>query len=439
MAFEKLDAPALARALAAVADRAEDHAEIFFESCEELELPPEGAAVGLRRRRDQGFAVRLLRDGRSWLASRDGIDGRGFVEALRQVARALPAALVEPALEPQGDLPGIDSAELLAFPALLERAIRSHHAAFPARVGVRILARDVAVVGARWSAPPERERFAALEIETPWGRRGALFPRLDAAAAAELGAALVGHFRARRAPSPAASRERLLLAPAATATLLHEAVAHALEADLLALAGRPEAARGVALGPAQLDVLDDPAAAPAGVARAYDDEGSPVVRRWLLRQGRVEQPLADVASARRSEHLLPGSGFRASRHAPPLPRTVHLEMPAGGATRAELVRAGEGGLWVPEVESGALDPASGAVRLEIPYARRLSGGEAGEACGRFAIVGRVADLLGAIVAIGDEAVAAGAGWCAKGGQRRPVWASAPAILLDGVAIAGSGG
>ena len=160
-----------------------------------------------------------------------------------------------------------------------------------------------------------RERdLLQLLAESSWGRYGALCPRLDAGAAEEIAAALVALFRARQAPPPAPFRGAAVLAPAAVAVLLHEAVAHALEADTLAQGGNPEAAVGVAMAAPCLDVLDDPAAAPEGVRRPTDDEGSPVFRRWLLRGGIVEQPLADLLWARTSPVLLPGSG--PARHPP---------------------------------------------------------------------------------------------------------------------------
>jgi hypothetical protein len=46
--------------------------------------------------------------------------------------------------------------------------------------------------------------------------------------------------------------------------------------------------------------------------------------------------------------------------------------------------------------------------------------------------GQVADLLTRVTAVGNEARPAGAGWCAKGGQKLPVWATAPALRLEGV-------
>jgi len=93
MPFESLDSAAIARALAQIAEGKDDVVDVLFERSEEIHLPPEGEAPGYRTRREEGLAVRLVRDDRSWLASRDGIQPGLFHQAVRQVARALPAAL----------------------------------------------------------------------------------------------------------------------------------------------------------------------------------------------------------------------------------------------------------------------------------------------------------------------------------------------------------
>ncbi len=193
------------------------------------------------------------------------------------------------------------------------------------------------VVGPRLVAGAESETFYSCTVESSWGRYGVLLPRLDAAAVEETAAAVVALFRARQAAPPAPFQGPAVLGPAAVAVLLHEAVAHALEADTLAQGGNPEAAVGVSMAAACLDVLDDPGAAPEGVRRSTDDEGAPVVRRWLLRGGVVEQPLADALWARTSPVLLPGAGRRGTRHLPPGPRSSHLEILPGEATEADLL------------------------------------------------------------------------------------------------------
>ena len=434
--LDGLDTAAVARALSQVGDRDDDLVDAFFERREEVELPADGETPGFRLVREEGLAVRLVRGGQSWLSARDELGSEAFADALRQVARALSSALYpEPRLDPEpwGDPPAAE--ELAELPLELARAIRAHHVAFPLRLTVRRHRREVQVVGPRLVPEPEVERFYSLEAELPWGSWGAIVPEL--AGAAEAAAeALVERFRCRNAAPPdGRSETAVVLGAGAAAVLLHEAVAHALEADTLAGSGRPEAAVGVVLGPPALSVLDDPGAAPEPVRRRTDDEGVAVERRWLLREGVVEQPLADRLWARGSEVLAPGAGRRASRHEPPGPRSTHLELLPGEAADDDLAAGADGGYLVSQVSRGALDAATGRFFLEAPCARRIRRGVPADPVGRLRIEGTVAGLASRIAAVGREARSGGAGWCAKGARKLPVWATAPALRLEGVGVA----
>lgn len=436
MTWAKLETAAVARSLAAIAAEPGDIAEVYFERQIDAEWPPAEGSCGLRVRREEGLAVRLVRGDRSWLASRDAISGADLVSALRQVARAQPATMLEMELG-LGPPPTIPVATLRAFSGEVERAVRRHHVAFPFRLTARWHRRDLQVVGPRWVPESEREVFYSLAVELPWGRFGALATALQGGEAERVARSLVARFRAREAPPPPDGACPVLLAPGATAVMLHEAVAHALEADLMDEGG---VARWSASGTSSmrpLDVLDDPRRAPRGVDRATDDEGQPVARRWLVRGGRVDQPIADSIHAARSVELLPGSGFRGGRHQAPLPRTHHLELLPGESDGPALARAADGGLFVGELDQGTLDPRTGEVILRAPCGRYIRGGELAEPCGPFEIRGQVDRLLAAVVAVGSDAQAAGAGWCAKAGQRRAVWATAPSVVLQEMEI-GSG-
>ena len=158
-----------------------------------------------------------------------------------------------------------------------------------------------------------------------------------------------------------------------------------------------------------------------------DDEGRPVERRWLLRDGRVEQPLADAYWAQRSSAVLPGAARRGGRLDPPAPRSSHLVLLPGDASPAEVL-AGEG-IWVPQIARGRLVVDTGLCRLRAPYGFRFHDGELGQALGPFTLQGQLAELLDSVEAIGSEQCQTGAGWCAKGRQRLPVWATVPAIRL----------
>src|SRR5947199_636145 len=434
MPFSKLDTAAVARTLSQIAEHPDDVVDVFFERREEVELAPEGDAGGLRAWREEGFAVRLVREGLTWMASRDAIEAKPFAESLRQVARAISAASYpEPTLE-VGPPDPVAAPELLDFPGLLSRAVRAHHVGFPLRVAVRRHRRWVQVVGPRLVPGAESESFYSCTVESSWGRYGTLLPRLSGGAAEEIAATAVALFRARQALPPAPFRGPVVLAPHTVAVLLHEAVAHALEADTLAQGGNPEAAVGVAMAAPCLDVLDDPGGAPEGVRRVTDDEGAAVVRRWLLRGGVVEQPLADALWARTSPVLLPGAGRRGTRHLPPGPRSSHLEVLPGETAPDELLAGAEEGLYFAEASRGRLDPLPGEFVLHLPHGRRFRRGGLHEAVGPCAPRGRVSDLPTRGTAGGKPSRPAGAGWCAKGGQKLPVWATAPALRLEGVDV-----
>ena len=125
-------------------------------------------------------------------------------------------------------------------------------------------------------------------------------------------------------------------------------------------------------------------------------------------------------------------------HLPPGPRSSHLELLPGDTDEADLLAGADEGLFLGEASRGALDPLSGEFTLHLPFARRIRRGALGETVGPCQLRGRVADLLTRVAAIGRPAYVAGAGWCAKGGQKLPVWATAPALRLEGVEIVPAG-
>lgn len=434
MGFLDADASAISRLLCQVSEDPEDLVEGFFERREEVAWAPTEEAPAARVWREEGFSVRLVSDAGGWMVSRDGLDGGELIQAVRGTARRMAHGLRPPPKLRSAPWPGWDEEALRAFPAQVEGGIRRRHLAFPLSLAVRRHRRWLQVVGRELVCDPEAECFFSVQARLPGGSWGGLSPFIDAPDADRVAASLCDLFRARQAPPPPPGRGDLLLGGSAAAVLLHEAVAHALEVDVLAQSGDPEAAVGYRLGSQVLDVLDDPAAGPPGLRRRTDDEGVQVLRRWLLRRGLVEQPLADRCGARRSTVLSPGAGRRQSRHSAPGPRSLHLELLEGDKGPAQLASEVDDGLFAAEASRGWLDPLSGCFELRFPHGRRLRHGRLSERVGSFCLRGRLGEILGRAGAVGNDAVLAGAGWCAKGGQRLPVWSTSPSLLLVGVEV-----
>ena len=405
-----LDTAAVARALGQIAERDDDVADAFFERREQIELALGGKGAGVRVVREEGLAARLVRGGRTWLASRDALDGRALGEALRQVARVQPrAALPEPALAtPPWEDPRQAAPELAAFGRAVERAIHTHHAAFPLRLTVRRHRRAVQVVGPRLVPAPEGEEFWSLAAELPWSRHGTLLGSLGRDAAEHVAAALVGML-----PGP------------------RRGLARGRARRGGARAGRSGGAPPRGGGARSRGRHAGPGGQPGGGDRRASRPGEPArARRPDRRRRRAcgARPTTRAcrccaagccAAARSSSRSPTRSGRRARRRWRRAPRgaaratcrrrraRTHLELLAGEQREAELMAAAEGGLYLPEAARGRLDPATGAFVLRLPFGQRVRGGEPAEAVGPCSLVGRLGDLLRQVRGVGREARAGG--------------------------------
>ncbi len=411
-------------------------AEAFLERQETVEVFPHGTPNRVRRLREQGLSVRRTVNGKSTMASADTISGPAFASCCNRVAGASPCIDAAPPPIRTAGWPPLRIAELERVEARLKRAVLHRRVAFPLQITARRHRRQVQVLRAPIPAAPQFEEYFSLRAVTPWGAWGGLLPSLDDEHLGPVADCLVDRMRARGLPTHRQPAGVMVLGPAAAAVLFHETIAHLLEADTLALSGAPDHAVGLKLGASELDVLDDPGAAPALSARSSDDEGTAVVARWLLRRGRVRQPLADLAWSDRCAGLVPGAGRRMNRHRLPGPRCFHVELLPGRTRDADLFAEASGGLLVQEFEGGALNPLDGSCLLRAPCGQRLGPDGPAEHTGPVVIRARALDLVAAIAAVGDRPRAGGAGWCAKDGALLPVWARSPSIRLEGVETGG---
>ncbi len=448
MSFIELDTSRAAHILARLQSAAQVRADALFErvetrrrwwssgtapdQCGDFSVP-EGTVSSPSVRREEGLAVRLVSAQRSWIESRDGCTSFDFEQAQRRVARSSPTVPLPP-LELETK-PWINRpAKILdGLPAKIESALRELRVAFSFSLEMIEHRRELLLIGPDLLSEPQLEHFLSVRVDMGGIRLGSLYPiagadaRFDAQAL-DLAATMADAFRSRDAQPPPWGTYDVVFSPQATAILLHEAVAHALEVDLLELSGSVEGAIGVQLGSQLLDVLDDPSSAPTGVRRTHDDEGSPSIRRWLLREGAVHQPLADLSWSLRSALVDPGAGRRATRHDTPGPRSYFLELLAGDSSRSDLLHGR--GLWIDRIDRARLAPVSGEIELRIASGRRFDSGTFSDRLGPFSIRVHLAEALSQVVAVGSEARAGGAGWCAKDGQRLPVWAQCPSLRVE---------
>ena len=108
----------------------------------------------------------------------------------------------------------------------------------------------------------------------------------------------------------------------------------------------------------------------------------------------------------------------------------------GESAPEDLLSESDGGLFLSQVAKGTLDPLSGRFTLYLPYSRRIRSGGLAEVLGPCRMHGVVSELLARVTTIGRDSQRAGAGWCAKGGLKMPVWATAPSVRVEGIGVEG---
>jgi hypothetical protein len=344
----------------------------------------------------EGAAVR--RDGT--LVSADGLERALLARLLGITTRSLPPFCAPVFAQP----PQIDE----ALP-LLPTGSSS----------VRWSWRWAAVLAGHRAVPLYRPDLA--EITFPDGHRALTVwpPPLDLEAAADAS-------QARVTPRP--GKTMVLLAPAAAAVLLHELVGHPLEGDLLLRGASPWRGRtGERLTSLALSVSDDPTRVDLPGSFSVDDEGEPGNAHALLVDGVIAGALADRASAA-ALGVAPGNARRATVHSYPRPRISNLVARASNPLPHPPRQ--EASIEVSTLASGTLEPASGAILLQVRTSHALRRGERARPLAPFTLVGSLTTVCDGLLAAAEPtSPAAEPGWCAKDGEIVPTGAVAPWLLV----------
>jgi hypothetical protein len=410
-----IDRGAVARALSQIVERDEDVVEAYFERAGVVEAVGGGAderragEVRARRLVESGLALRLrLASAPGWSAATGSTAGASPGGAAGG-AGAARGAIIEPALGERGRRSS-QPPSWRSFRAASRRRC-APHAAFPIRFTVRRHRRSSQVVGARLVPAEESERFWACAPTPPGAATARCFRRSTRTPSRASPRRCSSVFAPATRRRPAPPQFRSVPTPRrSSSTRRWHTPSRPTPWRWAAIPGRRSASSSAPPASTCSTIRQQPRAG----ARQSDDEGSPVMRRWLLRR-RGGTAARRPPLGGRSGALLPGAARRASRHDLPGPRSYHLELLA----REDPGAPAPGSLHFAFAERGALDPRSGVFTLDFPCGQRRGGGSSTEPVGPCRLRGRLAQLLGAITAVGPDARRAGAGWCAKGGQKLP--------------------
>ncbi len=448
--------------LRAALSRGGEWAEAFHEDTRYATVVVEDRRVEEARESTRlGAGVRIVEGERTWYGHATAPDPEGLEVLAADLARDRPGA---PGVEPgpfreAALVPGaraFEGIDLAARADLCRRAERAARAADRRVRQVRVVYRDhtqrvaVAASDGRW-ALDLREGFylgvlvVAADgdvVQTGYEAVGAgagwdLFdddpPEEIALRAARRAVAMLDAPRAPGGPMP------VVIAGAAGGTMIHEAVGHGLEADLV-LAGHSVFADkvGEPIASPLVTVVDDPTLPGRRGSYAFDDEGTPARRTVLVERGVLRGFLHSRLTAARLGAEPTGHGRRESFRHVPLPRMANTFIAPGPHDPAEILRSTPRGLYVTRMGGGQVNTVSGDFVFEVSEGYRIEGGEVGEPVRGATLVGNGPRVLREIDRVGGD-LGFAVGTCGKDGQGVPVSDAQPTIRIPELVVGGAAG
>lgn len=238
---------------------------------------------------------------------------------------------------------------------------------------------------------------------------------------------------ARLAPM---GRMTVVLSSEAGGTMIHEAVGHGLEADLVQQGLSVYSNRiGEQVASSLITVVDDPTLPNRRGSYGFDDEGVPSQRTVLIEGGILKGYLYDRLTALKAGVSSTGNGRRESYHHKPIPRMSNTLILPGKMKPEEIIHSVEKGLWVKKMGGGEVNTVNGDFVFEVNEGYLIEKGEIGEPVRGAILIGNGPQILREIDMVGED-LGFGIGTCGKDGQGVPVSDAQPTLRIPEIIVGG---
>ncbi len=254
-----------------------------------------------------------------------------------------------------------------------------------------------------------------------------------------------------KAPDCPTGTMDLLLMPDQMYIQIHESIGHPLELDRILgdernYAGTsfvtPDMFGTYRYGSDLLNVTFDPGVAGETASYAFDDDGTPATKQFLIRAGVLERGLGGATSQARIG--IPGvANARAcSWNRPAIDRMANLNIEAGNSSLEDLIAQVKDGILMETNTSWSIDDSRNKFQFGCERARLIKNGQVGQVVKNPNYRGISATFWRNLRGLGDASTVSvhGTPTCGKGepNQAIRVGHATPAGLFAGVQVFGGG-
>lgn len=228
-----------------------------------------------------------------------------------------------------------------------------------------------------------------------------------------------------------------ILSSEAGGTLIHEAVGHGLEADLVDKGISIYKDRlGEKVASSLISVVDDATYKNGYGSYFVDDEGTPSNRNVLIEKGILKGYLYDNFYALKHKKVSTGNGRRQSYAFKPFPRMTNTFILSGESEPKNLLDSLDKGILVKKMGGGQVNTLTGDFIFEILEGYWVEKGEIAYPLKNLSIIGNGPEILLKIDGVAKDFGTA-VGTCGKEGQGVPVGDGQPTLLIPNITVGGS--
>ncbi len=225
-----------------------------------------------------------------------------------------------------------------------------------------------------------------------------------------------------------------VLSSEAGGTLIHEAVGHSLEADIVqkdmskykGMVGKKVAAEIVS-------VVDDATLENKRGAFCFDDEGIPAQKTVLIEKGILKGYMNDRITASRDKVSPTGNGRRESYKFKPIVRMSNTMISPGTGNATALIKDTKNGIFVKHMGGGEVNTVTGDFIFEVKEGYIIENGKITEPVRDATLMGNGIEVLNSIDAVCDD-LGFEVGTCGKDGQGVPVTDAQPTIRIPQILV-----
>ena len=228
----------------------------------------------------------------------------------------------------------------------------------------------------------------------------------------------------------------VILDPYLAGVFIHEAFGHLSEADFVYENPRMQEllTLGKPLGIEQLNVIDDATLPDLPGTMKYDDEGVPGQRKYLIKDGVLNQRLHSLETAGKMDEKPTGNARAIRASYPPIVRMTNTAIEPGETPLEDMVKDIDEGVYAVRMLGGQTNGEMFTFAAAEGY--MIRDGKIAEPVSDVTLSGNVFQTLKDIEAIGNDTIYTNGG-CGKGGQMPlAVSVGGPHVKIKNVVVGG---